>query len=177
MGDQIPIATGFALGTGKQTLAIMGDASAEEDYVMGALGYAAHKRLPIIFVCADNNLSILTEVKIRRDWEIADVAQAFGLTALSIADDPWLVMHHAAELKTKLPALLNIHTARGLWHAGTGTDGKPEWNRFELVKEQLDRLGYGKEVQEIEGAAKKEAEKLWSERLNAKVPLTIENQV
>ena len=41
----------------------MGDASAEEDYVLGALGWAATKKLPILFIVEDNNLSILTEKK------------------------------------------------------------------------------------------------------------------
>src|SRR3989344_1430986 len=89
MGTQIPISVGFALATGKKTLAIMGDASAEEDYVLGAMAYASHKKLPVLFVCMDNNLSILTEVKVRRNWRIADVASAFGMASAEITDDPW----------------------------------------------------------------------------------------
>ena len=42
----------------------MGDASAEEDYVLGALGWASTKKLPILFIVEDNNLSILTEKKL-----------------------------------------------------------------------------------------------------------------
>ena len=41
----------------------MGDASAEEDYALGALGWASTKELPILFIVEDNNLSILTEKK------------------------------------------------------------------------------------------------------------------
>ena len=46
---------------------------AEEDYVLSALGWAATKNLPILFVVEDNNLSILTEKKVRRVWEMDDV--------------------------------------------------------------------------------------------------------
>jgi TPP-dependent pyruvate/acetoin dehydrogenase alpha subunit len=40
MGDQIPIAVGAAIASGRATLAVTGDASVEEDYVFGAMGYA-----------------------------------------------------------------------------------------------------------------------------------------
>jgi len=38
MGDQVPVAVGAALGSGKRVLTVAGDASAEEDYVYGAMG-------------------------------------------------------------------------------------------------------------------------------------------
>ena len=38
MGTQVPIATGACFESRQPTLVFMGDASAEEDYVMGALG-------------------------------------------------------------------------------------------------------------------------------------------
>ena len=66
----------------------MGDASAEEDYVLGALGWASTKKLPILFVVEDNNLSILTEKKIRRNWHMHDVAKSFKMKGFNISDDP-----------------------------------------------------------------------------------------
>ena len=47
----------------------------EEDYVLAALGWASFKKLPILFVVEDNNMSIKTEKKIRRHWEMSDVAR------------------------------------------------------------------------------------------------------
>src|SRR3989344_5632934 len=150
IGTQIPIATGFALGSNKRTLAIMGDASAEEDYVLGAMGYAASKKLPILFVCADNGLSILTKVNVRRSWKMTDIAKSFGMKAVEITDDPWLIMHHINKFKDDLPAFMNIHTSRALWHAGTGTDGPPDWDRFALIKEEINKLGLAKQAIIIE---------------------------
>ena len=63
MGTQVPIGTGACFESRKPTIIFMGDASAEEDYVLGALGWASTKKLPILFVVEDNNLSILTEKK------------------------------------------------------------------------------------------------------------------
>ena len=162
MGDQVPISVGFALGTQKKVLSVMGDASAEEDYVFGAMGYAAHKKLPILFVCYDNGLSILTKVEVRRRWKMADVASAFGMNAVEITDDPWLIMHHARELSGKLPAFMNIQTVRNLWHAGTGIDGEPEWDRLALVEVELKNLGLEEKAERIKNEEKSRVESAWA---------------
>lgn len=165
MGDQIPIAVGAALGSGKRVLAVTGDASVEEDYVLGALGYAATKKLPVFFICEDNNLSILTEVQTRRTWNVADTAKSFGMQAADITDDPWLIAYYTEQSLHQLPAFLNIRTCRQLWHSGTGKDGEPEWNRFELFKQEFEVLGLGKQARSIEEESRQEMEKLWQSRL------------
>lgn len=165
MGDQVPIAVGAALGSGRRVLTVVGDASAEEDYVYGAMGYAATKKLPVLFICEDNDLSILTRVSTRRSWSIVDVAGALGLSAVDIADDPWLVMNHVQAFSENLPALINVRTCRHRWHAGTGTDGEPEWNRFALVKDELRNLGLAAKAEEIETEARRMVEKTWQEQL------------
>ncbi len=169
LGDQVPIAVGFALGKNKKTLTVMGDAAVEEDYVLGAMGYATHKNLPLLFVCTDNNLSILTEVKVRRNWKIVDVAKGFGMATADITDDPWIILKEVTRLRKKLPALINIHTVRHLWHSGTGVDGPPKWDRYKMVKNKLSRLGLGKEVARIEKAAEREVESYWKESFSKSI--------
>lgn len=164
IGEQVPVAVGAALGSGRPAVAVLGDAAAEEDYVVGALGYAVTKRAPVLFLVEDNDLSILTRVATRRSWSIAEVARGFGMPALDIADDPWLVGYHAGALRGKLPALMNVRTCRHRWHAGTGTDGAPEWNRVALVRETLETLGLGGEATAIEDDARRGMETLWRER-------------
>ncbi len=165
MGDQVPIAVGAALGSGKTVLTVVGDASGEEDYVYGAMGYAVTKGLPVLIVCEDNDLSILTHVSTRRSWSLADVAVSLGMASVDIADDPWLIAHHVSSLLNDLPALINIRTCRHRWHAGTGIDGAPEWNRFEMFKESLCNLGLQKEVDEIEKAANEKVREIWQTQL------------
>jgi len=165
MGDQVPIAVGAALGSGRPVLTVMGDASAEEDYVFGAMGYAATKRVPVLFVCEDNDRSILTPVATRRSWSLVEVARALGMTAVDVADDPWLVAHHVAGLRTELPALLNVRTCRDVWHAGTGRDGEPEWDRFALTGHTLEDLGLATEAARVEEEARRAAARVWDERL------------
>ena len=162
MGTQIPLSVGYAINNRENTLAVMGDASAEEDYVLASIGYASHKKAPVLFVCMDNGLSILTKVDVRRNWKMTDIAEAFKVGAAEITDDPWLVMWHAEQLANKgLPAFMNVHVVRHLWHNGTGTDGPPEWDRFALVKEEIGRLGWAKEAGEIEKEAESRAGELW----------------
>ena len=167
MGSQIPDGVGSALGNKKTTIAFMGDASAEEGFVLEALGLAPTKKLPILFIVCDNNRSILTEKSVRRSWDMAKHA-SFGMPAVDITDDPWLIMHHVQRLE--LPALINIHTCRELWHAGTGNDGPPEWNRFELVKQELDKLGLGATAEKIENEAKNYMDNLWKLKLKEDPP-------
>jgi hypothetical protein len=146
----------------------MGDASAEEDYVITALGYAAHKKAPVLFVCTDNGLSILTKVEVRRNWKMTDLAVSFGMSAVEIADDPWTIMYYAKRLSVQLPAFMNIHTARHLWHSGTGRDGNPEWDRYQIVRQEMAALGLENEVRRIAEEAESEIGTLWKDELSTR---------
>ena len=139
MGTQVPIAVGACYANRKPTICFLGDAAAEEDYVLAALGWAATQRLPILFVVEDNNLAILTEKQVRRSWSIRDVARGFGLLASSISDNPSEIYYH---LKLdSWPALLNVNTTRKYWHAGAGIDDANAFDRHLAVSETLD-AGY-----------------------------------
>lgn len=168
MGTQIPIAVGYAMATNKKTLAVMGDASAEEDYVLGGLGFAATKKPPILFVCIDNGLSCLTPVCVRRNWNMAKDG-AFGMPAIEITDDPWLIMHQIKSLSLKLPAFINIHTCRISSHSGTSKDRMkpPEWERFELVCEEMKKLGLARQAEEIQRSTQEMVDEIWQQRLGA----------
>ena len=165
MGDQVPVAVGAAFASGKPTLVVVGDASAEEDYVSSAMGYAATKKIPVLMICEDNDLSILTPVAKRRSWSIVDVYRSMGMEGVDIADDPWLIAHYVKAFKDKLPAVINVRTCRHLWHAGTGKDDEPEWNRFELIKAALSKMGLEEKVQTIEAEARELVQKTWEEQL------------
>ncbi len=165
MGDQVPIAVGAALGSGKTVLTVTGDASVEEDYVWGAMGYAATKKLPVLLICEDNDLSILTPVATRRNWNVVNFAKGLGIPAVDIADDPWLIAHWVKNFLPQLPAVINVRTVRNLWHAGTGNDGTPEWDRYALIKEEFKNLGLEKEMLQIELEAQETVKRLWQEQL------------
>jgi TPP-dependent pyruvate/acetoin dehydrogenase alpha subunit len=159
MGSQVPIATGHCYTTRTPTIVFMGDASAEEDYVLGALGWASTKKLPMLFIVEDNNLSILTEKKVRRNWDMHKVAQAFNMRAADISDDP-LVIKKALEGVFEHPMLLNINTCRKFWHSGAGIDDEHIFDRYETEKKAL-----GQVAEEIDFIYKRKVNKVWQEQL------------
>jgi TPP-dependent pyruvate/acetoin dehydrogenase alpha subunit len=159
MGNQIPIAVGACYSSGKPTIGIMGDASAEEDYVLAALAWAGTKKLPALFVVEDNNLSILTEKKVRRDWHMHEVAKAFGLEAHNISDDPLKILEHSQTF-FKHPTLLNINTHRLYWHAGAGIDWEDEFDRYKFEMESLGDI-----AEDIHFRTSLEVKKAWKRQL------------
>jgi len=161
IGEQVPIAVGAAMASGEPCLTVFGDAAAEEDYVYPALGWGATHKFPVLFVCEDNDLSILTKVNVRRNWVPSGVASGVGIPSVDITDDPWLIAYHAQEMAKSLPGFINIRNVRVLWHAGTGCDGPPEWDRNALVVDQLKRMGLEKEVREIDEEMRIRAATLW----------------
>jgi len=165
MGEQVPISVGAAMASNRPTLTVCGDASVEEDYIYPSLGYAISKKLPVLFICEDNGLSILTKIEVRRNWSAVNMAQSLGMPAIEITDDPWLIAHHIQEMKKDLPGFINIQTVRNLWHSGTGTDGPPEWDRYQLVKNEMAHLGLQAEVAQIETETAFQAEQIWEKQL------------
>ena len=159
MGSQVPIAVGHAYETRKPTIVVMGDASAEEDYVLGALGWASTKNLPILFIVEDNNLSILTEKKMRRNWEMDKIALGFNMKASNINDDPLVIEAFLKDYNFEYPMLLNINTHRKYWHSGAGQDG----NEFDRYENELKSLG--DEGKKIDEENKLFIEKLWQQQL------------
>jgi TPP-dependent pyruvate/acetoin dehydrogenase alpha subunit len=141
MGTQVPIATGACFESRQPTLVFMGDASAEEDYVMGALGWASTKKLPILFIVEDNNLSILTEKKIRRNWNMHEVAKSFKMKAYNISDDPKEILKYQKYF-FKEPMLLNINTNRLFWHSGAGIDSDKIFDRYKSLLKILGNKSF-----------------------------------
>ena len=158
MGSQVPIAVGHCYETKHPTVVFMGDASAEEDYVGSAIGWASTKNLPILFVVEDNNLSILTEKKIRRNWNMHELAKGYKVSAYDIEDDPTVIADHLQDVFNG-PLLLNIRTVRKYWHAGAGVDGD-YFDRYEWLKTKVD---FDSSI--IDEENKNKVEALWQSRL------------
>ncbi|MBU2541499.1 MAG: hypothetical protein KJ593_06330 [Candidatus Omnitrophica bacterium] len=159
IGENIPLATGYCLASGKPTVVYFGDAAAEEDYVLSSYGFAEKNKLPILYVCEDNNLSILTPIEVRRNWKIPDVTKAMGLVSESIVDDPEIIFDSIKKLTKCLPAFINIKTCRHLWHVGIGNDGSPKQDRLSEVKKKISNAKL------IENEMKRYVGELWRKQL------------
>ncbi len=159
MGSNVPIGIGACFASKKPTVIFMGDAAAEEDYVLGSLGWCSVKNIPLLTVVEDNNLSILTEKKVRRNWEIHDVAKSFNIESYNIEDNPEELLKCSKNF-FKSPCLLNINTHRIYWHAGGGKDSEDTFDRYESEKKLLGEKG-----NEIDKQIKKEMELVWEKQL------------
>jgi TPP-dependent pyruvate/acetoin dehydrogenase alpha subunit len=159
MGSNGPIGVGACFATKKPTIIFLGDAAAEEDYVLGALGWASTKKLPILIVVEDNNLSILTEKKVRRNWEMPQVAKAFKMNGFDLDDNPKNIYKYSKYF-FKRPCLLNINTNRIYWHAGAGKDSERTFDRYKFEKKKL-----GSAAKLIDLKTKKLIKDLWQKRL------------
>ena len=159
MGSQVPIAVGSCYATRKPTIVFMGDSSAEEDYVFSSIGWAATKNLPILFVVEDNNLSILTEKSVRRNWTMDNVAEGFGVKGIDITDFPPDIYNCLGDVFKK-PLLLNINTIRKYWHAGAGIDDPNVFDRYE---DEMNKLG--DDAKEIHESNRKLVRELWQKQL------------
>ena len=159
MGSNGPIGVGACYATKEPTIIFLGDAAAEEDYVLGALGWASTKNLPLLVVVEDNNYSILTEKKIRRNWEMSDVAKAFKIKAFDLDDNPMNIYRYSKYFFNK-PCLLNISTNRIYWHAGAGKDSDKTFDRYKSEKKIL-----GKRANLIDYKTKKLIKNLWQKHL------------
>lgn len=153
IGENLPLACGYAYATRKTTIAVCGDGAIEEDYSLASLGFAVTHKLPVLFVVEDNDLSILTKKKVRRSWDASRVAEAFGMTGVDVEDDPEKLILILDDLI--LPFFLNIHTERHRFHVGVGKDNEPKQDRLAEVRELIPNS------KAIEDAVKLNMEKLW----------------
>jgi pyruvate dehydrogenase E1 component alpha subunit len=106
-----------------------GDAATDEGIFWESLNYASLKKLPIIFVCENNNYSTFSPQSKRQSGKgISERANAFGLKSKSIfGNDVCLVYRELAKAvsnarKKKGPFLLETFTYRYSGHVGPLTD-------------------------------------------------------
>jgi len=175
LGDQIPIACGAAHASQELTICVLGDAAAEEDYALAAFGYAITKKTPILFICEDNNLSLLTTKAERRSWDIVDVVKGMGLKYQHLPLHTG--MHEIKDAFTSgvesaldhHPAFINIEVYRHLWHAGAGQDGPVQYDWYEQYKKDNEFWQYD----ELELAAKDKMEQIWLQETQSKAQLEL----
>ena len=135
--------------------------------MLATFGFVKKNNLKIIFICDDNDLSVLTPTKDRRKWSLKEVAKSFGLQTMDITDDPLTIYHSIKKLKKNLPALINIRTCREYWHEGAGKDkpSKNFWNRYQIIKDYFINNNDYNFVQKYENKNKIWTKELWQKRL------------
>ena len=89
VGSSIPIATGAALsskvlGNGRVALAFFGDGAANQGCLYEAMNLAGVWKLPVIFLCENNQYALSTPAHTVTSGVIADRAAGFGISGVRV---------------------------------------------------------------------------------------------
>lgn len=151
----VPIATGIALGNkmqknSKATVCFFGDAAAEEGVYFESLNFASLKKLPILYVCENNEYAVTTHISRRQanPDQILKITESFGIEALRVDGNNPIEVYTAAKnfvLRIKKgngPFLMEAKTYRLYQHVGekydfeTGLRTKKEFD-FWVAKDSI----------------------------------------
>jgi TPP-dependent pyruvate/acetoin dehydrogenase alpha subunit len=91
VGSSIPIATGAALsskvlGNGKVSLAFFGDGAANQGCLYEAMNISGVWKLPVVFLCENNQYALSTPAHTVTSGVIADRADGFGMPGVRVED-------------------------------------------------------------------------------------------
>jgi TPP-dependent pyruvate/acetoin dehydrogenase alpha subunit len=163
VGTTIPVATGYALAmqkeakvTGRQrvVVALCGDGGTEEGCFYESINFAALRKLPIIFVCENNQLAIHTPLEKR--WatnQLCERVATFGIKTHKIDDadvfkirDTMISALKDIRQGTSGPVFIECATYRWLEHVGPRDDHDDDYrdlNEYQAWKDndQILRLG------------------------------------
>ncbi len=134
VATQIPVAVGAAfancqLKTGRTAVVFFGDGAVDTGVFWESLNSAALFKLPVLFVCEDNEFAVDTPRTGRQVVEsVVDTAMAFGCDGYTVDDgdveEVYTVAKRAVEKahRDRRPALMNVKCCRYLEHVGIGDD-------------------------------------------------------
>lgn len=158
VASSVPNAVGYAYAAKQQKTAqivvsFFGDGATEEGVVSESLNFAALKKLPILFVCENNDLAIHTRQSQRQALsDIAGRAQSLGVPATRIDNcDTATIYNTVANIVQNIrdgngPHFLEIVTSRWLEHVGPNEDFAMGYRTKEEVdpwrqQDEVEKLG------------------------------------
>ncbi len=127
VGASAPAAVGFALSAqylrpGKIALAFFGEGAINQGMVMESFNLAAAWKLPVLFICKDNQWSITTPSDSVTSGILTERAKSFGMYAREVDGSDVLAVWEAAREAIELgrqgkgPSFLHMHCVRPEGH-------------------------------------------------------------
>lgn len=107
---------------------VFGDGATEQGTFFESLNFASIHRLPVLFLCEDNDLAVHTAKEIRQSFDLESVAAAFSVDYVFEPSgfDPQSVFDAARDTLQRLrsvgPVLMHVKTYRYKEHVGPGDD-------------------------------------------------------
>ena len=159
VASTIPVAVGAAFasrekGNGNFVAAFFGDAAVEEGVFWESVNVASLMKLPIIFVCEDNGLSVHTAPEERRGYaSLTEIVSKFNCHVLQEETTDVEVIHaltrkamHLFE-ETTMPVFLQLKYYRYLEHVGVHDDFYVGYRPKEAFEKWLKEKGDPLDVQ------------------------------
>lgn len=146
VGGTIPLAAGTAWASslrqsGEVTAVFFGDGCFEEGVMHEAMNFAALHKLPILFICENNNFSVYTRLEARQPKRpIYRIAEAHGMTATcGDGNDVELVRELAEHAISNArsgegPQFLELQAYRWREHCGPNFDHDLEYRTPEEIE-------------------------------------------
>ena len=159
VGNSIPVGVGLGLALKTRRIqqaacVFLGDGATEEGVFYESVNIAALRKLPVLFLCENNQYSVYTPLEERQPAQrrITDVARSLGIRARAVDghDARACLDVLASELPAvragEGPALIEFSTHRYLEHCGPNNDdhlGYRKTGELEdwLIRDPIDTLG------------------------------------
>ncbi len=151
VGGGIPNAVGAAFASkmekrGLVSVCFFGDAACEQGVLYESMGWAALKKLPVIFMCENNQYSVHSYIDVRQiPGDLAKRAKAFdipamtidGMNAVEVYEKSQQAIEHARSGKG--PYFLEFKVQRWRAHAGAGDPIKEKYRKPQDLDEANER--------------------------------------
>lgn len=141
----IPVAVGYALSSRSEpSIAFFGDGATEEGVFHESLNFASLHRLPVLFVCEDNDLAIHTKRETRQKYNLQKLIEAYGIVYRSAEgyhlDEVLKVSEYLKPLVKERPCFLHVKYHRFYEHVGPGEDYAAGYRTRPIYEHRLDPL-------------------------------------
>ncbi|MBY0282016.1 MAG: thiamine pyrophosphate-dependent dehydrogenase E1 component subunit alpha [Alphaproteobacteria bacterium] len=135
LATTIPLAVGYALALKMRkspqiVVCFFGEGSTEEGAYHESVNFAVLKKLPILFVCENNEYAIYSHISARMgNTDVSARASSYGMPSAKVTDGNIFSMHEAAKKAISYvrdqkqgPYFLEVYTQRWVDHVGPDED-------------------------------------------------------
>lgn len=84
-----------------------------------------------------------------------------GMQAIDVTDCPFTLMLELRNMNLNKPVFINCRVCRERWHVGVGTDGKRNWERNAIVRQEIVGMGLEEKVITTEKEIDRYMKGLW----------------
>lgn len=178
VGGTVPLAVGSAWAaslkqSGQLTVVFFGDGCFEEGVVHESMNFAALHKLPVIFVCENNNFSVYTHLDERQpERPIYRIAEAHGMAAYTgdgnNVEEVLTIARTAVNLSRQGqgPQFMELHTYRWREHCGPNFDDYLNYRTVQEIEAGMNGcpiVSYTRKLEQEHGDMRPEIEQFEAE--------------